>query len=248
MTAPRFKVGDRVQSGEPGSAEHDTGTVRSVAGDRVTVAWDIAGEEYHDRADDLEPFTDAPPYGEGEDDARGGDFGGAAVMALAKAHGDAIAAKMRAASIPAAAAPTTATIPAAIPLRRVLDLLITALDTPYTAMEWLREDADGWAARPVFPDGWAPSDVAWLTEPWDARTDYFAPLVPGGSLVFNVADSAAPGGIRPVPIDLDGITRGLAVMLAKEPRHFADVLAENDDAITADVFVQCCVFGEVVHG
>ena len=34
----------------------------------------------------------------------------------------------------------------------------------------------------------------------------------------------------------------------KEPRHFADMLSESDDATTADVFLQLCVFGEVIYG
>jgi hypothetical protein len=31
-------------------------------------------------------------------------------------------------------------------------------------------------------------------------------------------------------------------------RHFSDMIAENDDATTADVFLQCCLFGELVYG
>ena len=41
---------------------------------------------------------------------------------------------------------------------------------------------------------------------------------------------------------------GLQVMANKYPRHFADFLAENDDAGTADVYLQCCLFGEIVYG
>jgi len=41
---------------------------------------------------------------------------------------------------------------------------------------------------------------------------------------------------------------GLTRMAGKYPTHFADFLAENDDATTADVFVQCCIFGEVRYG
>lgn len=41
---------------------------------------------------------------------------------------------------------------------------------------------------------------------------------------------------------------GLVIMATKYPAHFADFLAENDDAITGDVFLQCALFGEVVFG
>lgn len=37
-------------------------------------------------------------------------------------------------------------------------------------------------------------------------------------------------------------------MPVKYPRHWADVLAENDDATTGDVFLQCCLFGECIFG
>ena len=43
------------------------------------------------------------------------------------------------------------------------------------------------------------------------------------------------------------LVRGLQVMAEKYPRHFADFHAENDDAETGDVFLQCCLFGELVY-
>lgn len=44
------------------------------------------------------------------------------------------------------------------------------------------------------------------------------------------------------------ITRGLQLMAEKSPDHFADIINENDDAITADVFLQYVTFGEIVYG
>lgn len=46
-------------------------------------------------------------------------------------------------------------------------------------------------------------------------------------------------------LDADAITRGLAAM---PPRHLADLTSDNGDAETADVFLQCALFGEVVYG
>ena len=34
----------------------------------------------------------------------------------------------------------------------------------------------------------------------------------------------------------------------KYARHYANLLSENDDAETGDVFLQLCVFGEVIYG
>jgi hypothetical protein len=44
------------------------------------------------------------------------------------------------------------------------------------------------------------------------------------------------------------IIKGLKVMSDKYNRHFTNFMDENEDAITGDVFLQCCVFGEIVYG
>ena len=44
------------------------------------------------------------------------------------------------------------------------------------------------------------------------------------------------------------IKRGLTVMAKKERKHFVDFLNEDYDETTADVFLQCCLFGEVIYG
>jgi hypothetical protein len=49
-------------------------------------------------------------------------------------------------------------------------------------------------------------------------------------------------------LDQAAIARGLEVMATKYGRHFSDMVSENDDADTSDVFLQCCLFGEVVYG
>lgn len=49
-------------------------------------------------------------------------------------------------------------------------------------------------------------------------------------------------------LSLGEIRKGLLVMAAKYPKHFGDFMGENDDADTADVFLQCCLLGEVVYG
>lgn len=49
-------------------------------------------------------------------------------------------------------------------------------------------------------------------------------------------------------LTLDGIKKGLAKMAKEYPRDFADLVEENDDAITGDIFLQLAVFGEVIYG
>lgn len=49
-------------------------------------------------------------------------------------------------------------------------------------------------------------------------------------------------------IGKDDVRRGLEVMAEKYPWHFGDLTAETGDVITADVFLQCVLFGDVVFG
>lgn len=49
-------------------------------------------------------------------------------------------------------------------------------------------------------------------------------------------------------LDREKLIKGLQIMAAKYPRHFHDMLNENDDAATGDTYLQCCLFGEAVYG
>jgi len=49
-------------------------------------------------------------------------------------------------------------------------------------------------------------------------------------------------------LNWDSVEKGITCMAEKYPKHFGDWRNESDDAITGDVFLQCCLFGEVVFG
>ena len=49
-------------------------------------------------------------------------------------------------------------------------------------------------------------------------------------------------------VTLESFVNGLNVMANRYPRHFKDIITENHDAETSDVFIQCAVFGEIVFG
>jgi hypothetical protein len=53
---------------------------------------------------------------------------------------------------------------------------------------------------------------------------------------------------KELKLDRLTILNGLQLMMTKQPRHFGDFLAENDDADTADVFLQLALFGEMIYG
>jgi hypothetical protein len=44
------------------------------------------------------------------------------------------------------------------------------------------------------------------------------------------------------------IKHGTELMAEKYDWHFMDVIMDNDDAVTADVWLQCVLLGEVVYG
>lgn len=52
----KFKKGDRVEAGERGTDEHDTGTVIDVRGDEVRVHWEVADEAFWDMAANVRPL------------------------------------------------------------------------------------------------------------------------------------------------------------------------------------------------
>ena len=84
---------------------------------------------------------------------------------------------------------------------------------------------------------------------WERRQ--LVPLHEGGAVEVVVSEEEPiPGKGRKFKLDREAVARGLAAMQAKHPKHFADALADDGsaDADTGDVFLQCCLFGEVIFG
>ena len=69
------------------------------------------------------------------------------------------------------------------------------------------------------------------------------PLNEGGSIGI-VSTEPSSDVFR---LDLKSIRRGLEDLATKYPRHFADLVNENTDAITANALLQCCLFGELIY-
>lgn len=68
------------------------------------------------------------------------------------------------------------------------------------------------------------------------------PLVPGCAIVLEDAEEGTAHRL-----DRAALVKGVQVMAEKYPQHFANWLNEDGDAITGDVFLQCCVFGENIY-
>jgi hypothetical protein len=82
---------------------------------------------------------------------------------------------------------------------------------------------------------------------WYAEASYWQR---GGSadLAFDLPDGEEGEMQGQIEFGKAEIQRGLAIMAAKYPRHLADLLSENDDATTHDVFMQCAILEDVIYG
>ena len=49
-------------------------------------------------------------------------------------------------------------------------------------------------------------------------------------------------------ITMENVQKGLELMRDEYPHHYADLMMEEDDAITGDVWLQLAVFGELIYG
>lgn len=85
-----------------------------------------------------------------------------------------------------------------------------------------------------------------LEERWDDREDPEAVDAPPADQ--SLVDWLKANDVEVWRLDMDAIKRGCDVMSTKFPRHWANFIAENEDADTGDAFVQCCLFGDLVYG
>jgi hypothetical protein len=121
-----------------------------------------------------------------------------------------------------------------VPLERIADMLCCAFEggSNYWCVIKEKKQPDFFLFR-YMPD---------LSDKPTSYTDY--PLNRGGFLMVGDNEGDMPDGL----LDLGTIRNGLQVMADKHPRHFRDLLDDNEDATTGDVFLQCCLWGEVVFG
>jgi hypothetical protein len=69
----------------------------------------------------------------------------------------------------------------------------------------------------------------------------------GGAVKCRIVDEDTEDG-EVLVLDGAAIQRGLNVMAEKCPRQFNNIGTAMEDAETGDVFIQCCLLGEVVYG
>ena len=49
-------------------------------------------------------------------------------------------------------------------------------------------------------------------------------------------------------LDKAAVYRGIVILAAKYPHHFADLITDNSDATTGDCLIQCALFGDIIFG
>lgn len=79
---------------------------------------------------------------------------------------------------------------------------------------------------------------------------YDYPVI-GGAVICRLDDGSADETdekYTPLVLDRAAIDRGLKLMAQKYPKHWGDFMNENDDAVTGDVAIQCCLLGDLVYG
>jgi hypothetical protein len=129
--------------------------------------------------------------------------------------------------------PTTVHVPA----ERVIDLICTGAEGGMSN-SWCRSMDSEIKGSP---------DLSRIPESWHDFPRYFAPFV-GGVIVFDAESPTSHDRRKVRRVGRFAVSVALRLMAAEYPQHFGDFMADNEDAITGDVFLQLCVYGEVIFG
>jgi len=140
-------------------------------------------------------------------------------------------------------------IPITLSRQRIADVLCNALEggaygsgcwaTVTRPLDIRRELPAGAEFDKKHPDLW------WLLVDGEGYPYYASlPLLGGTVTVINTEDGDDEK-FKPSPLNEESIKRGLSVLAIK---HLNDIIEETDDGATADIFLQCCLFGEVIYG
>lgn len=123
------------------------------------------------------------------------------------------------------------------PIERIGDLLCSAFEGGGSAY-WAQVAEYVEPKKWTFTGGGAEGAYGWTYA-----------LNEGGAVLIDDIEADEKKTYR---LDLEAIQRGLKVFSSLKKgeggHHFPDWLAEEDDATTGDVFLQCCLLGEVVYG
>ena len=120
-----------------------------------------------------------------------------------------------------------------VPHLRVVDLLISGIEQAVGMWSRITEESE------------IPPNISKYTK---TKCNYFKYFC-GGWTQFTLLDPET-GKLSNInyTLNLNAIRSGFQVMADKYPDHLANWIKEEDDAITGNVFLQCCLFKEVIYG
>lgn len=155
------------------------------------------------------------------------------------------------------APPIAVTVPLEIPARRIADLFVNAFENNHMTLAW----CGGVRFRHAIFDGERVSegfrgfvDDEGRPTPWyDDLRVWSSPAF--AIDIYEIEDEGEHYDLdeseanlkrhRVTRVELEG---GLKLMAEKHARHFGDFMSENDDAVTADVFLQLVTLKDVIYG
>ena len=123
-----------------------------------------------------------------------------------------------------------------VPLERIVNCIIGAVEGG--SNYWLNEMHCLPASRDIRADLMA-RDLIWYAE------EEFWTRGGGATFKFDKPTADSTGTAN---VGMTQLRNGLNIMAQKAPRHFSDLIRENDDAETHDVFIQMVLFGEIIYG
>lgn len=124
----------------------------------------------------------------------------------------------------------TVTLPLPVTTRRIADLIVGAFEGG--SGYWLN------GARLLHGEA--------VARPWYSCAAFYA--LPDWRMRLTFDNPHEGPDTATADVGPAELVAGLASMAEKSPAHFADWLADNDDAATSDVFIQYVIFGEVIYG
>lgn len=125
-----------------------------------------------------------------------------------------------------------------VPVKSVLDVIITAAE--YACAYW----------AVIVAASELPANLSYYERFFNIATDGWIDFslleeMETSSLGFGLTQKI---GTKTMRLNNNTIQNGLKLMANKYPRHFGDLMCNNHDADTADVFLQCCLLGDIIYG
>lgn len=121
--------------------------------------------------------------------------------------------------------------------QKIADLMVSCMESSYAAQ---------WVGKVEHLAGTLPEGKISWKRPYYSDPDLYDNM--GFVIQFEHDGPNSDEGENDIKTGLThcGMKRGLEIMAQKSPYQFGMLLSDDADAITADVFLQCCLLGDIV--